>query len=256
MNVLVALTAILFLLMVLVGGKKGVRSFASLFFNFVILIVALFFMLDPHINPIIVTIIACAVISYVNLIYVNDWNLKTGTAFLATMVTIAILLVGIHLITDMSMIQGFSEEDSDSLAPYSLYIGLDFVKIAASVIIIGTIGAITEVAISITSSMSEVQHHHPEISRKDLFVSGMNVGRDILGTDTNTLFFAFFGGYLALLIWFKDLDYSLGEIVNSKVFSEEMIAIFCAGIGIALIIPVTAAIHSFFAVRRKAMAAE
>jgi uncharacterized membrane protein len=54
------------------------------------------------------------------------------------------------------------------------------------------------------------------------------------------LFFAFFGGYLALLIWFKDLDYSIGQIANSKVFSAEMITIFSAGIGVALVIPLTA----------------
>ena len=133
------------------------------------------------------------------------------------------------------MIQGFGEEEIDELSIFSLYIGVDFVKIGASVIIMSTIGAITDVAISITSPMREIFNHHPFISRKDLFTSGLSIGKDILGTNTNTLFFAFFGGYMALLFWFKDLSYSLGEIVNSKIFSAEMITIFCAGIGIALL---------------------
>jgi uncharacterized membrane protein len=96
-----------------------------------------------------------------------------------------------------------------------------------------------------------MKNHNPTINRKDLFTFGLSIGRDILGTNTNTLFFAFFGGYLAMLIWFKDLSYSLGTIVNSKIFSGEMINILCAGIGVALIIPITSWITAFFLDREK-----
>ena len=249
MNVLVLLGVILFILMVLIGGSKGAMSFISLFFNFGVLMITIFFMQDPHINPIILTMIACAVVSCINLFFVNEVNRKTTTAFISTLITIVILLLFIDMVTRMTMIQGFGEEQSEELAPFSLYIGIDFVKIGASVIIFSTIGAITEVAISITSSMGEMLNHHPSISRKDLFLSGIRIGKDILGTDTNTLFFAFFGGYMALLIWFKDLNYSIGEIVNSKIFSAEMITIFCAGIGIALIIPIASGINAYFSVK-------
>src|SRR5699024_5750610 len=102
------------------------------------------------------------------------------------------------------------------LSVFSLHLGVDFVQIAAGVIIMSTIGAITDVAISITSPMQEILYHHPSISRKQLFTSGMTIGKDILGSNTNTLFFAFIGGYLALLIWFKDLSYSFGQVINSK----------------------------------------
>ena len=71
------------------------------------------------------------------------------------------------------MIQGFGEEEIDELSIFSLYIGVDFVKIGASVIIMSTIGAITDVAISITSPMREIFNHNPLISRKDLFASGI-----------------------------------------------------------------------------------
>lgn len=173
------------------------------------------------------------------------------TAFLSTLVTIVILLLFIDIVAKVAMIQGFGEEESEELAPFSLFVGVDFAKIGASVVIISTIGAITEVSISITSSMGETLNHHPVISRKDLFLSGIRIGKDILGTDKNTLFFAFFGGYLALLIWFKDLHYSIGEIVKSKIFCAEMITIFCAGIGVALIIPITSWINAYFSVKAR-----
>ncbi len=251
MNVLAWLAAILFILMILIGGKKGARSFISLFLNFVVLLLTILFMTDSHANPIILTLIACAVISYINLFYINEVNSKTITAFISTIITISILLVFIDIVTRNAMIQGFGEEEIEELSIFSLYIGVDFVKIGASVIIMSTIGAITDVAISITSPMREIFNHNPSISRKDLFTSGLGIGKDILGTNTNTLFFAFFGGYLALLIWFKDLSYSVGKIVNSKIFSAEMITIFCAGIGIALIIPITSWINAYFLVKTR-----
>ncbi|CAM3588476.1 YibE/F family protein [Cytobacillus oceanisediminis] len=251
MNALVLLAAILFILMTLIGGKKGARSFFAIFFNFGMIIFVLFFMNDPNINPIIVTLIACAVISCINLFYINEVNIKTKTAFMSSIITIVILILFIVIVTEKAMIQGFGEEEVEELSVFSLYIGVDFVKIAASVIIMSTIGAITDAAMAISSPMREIHYHHPDISRKDLFQAGLSIGKDILGTSTNTLFFAFFGGYLALLIWFKDLSYSAGEIVNSKIFSAEMITILCAGIGVTLVIPITAWITAVFLVKNR-----
>lgn len=250
MNVLVLLAGILFLLMTWIGGKKGVRSFVALFLNFGVIIVTLFFMNVPDINPVILTLIACVVISCINLFYINEVNRKTKTAFLATLITTVILVLFISIITYKAMIQGFGEEETEEMGMFSFYIGIDFVKIAVSVIIMSTIGAIIDAAMAIASPMREMHYHHPGISRKELFRFGLSIGRDILGTSTNTLFFAFFGSYLALLIWFKDLSYSVGEIVNSKIFSSEMITIFCAAIGVTAVIPVTSCITAYFLVKK------
>jgi uncharacterized membrane protein len=206
---------------------------------------------NPNINPIILTLIACVAISCINLFYINEVNSKTKTAFTSSIISTIILLFFIFFVTDKAMIQGFGEEEIEELSIFSLYIGVDFVKIGASVIVMSTIGAITDTAIAVSSPMREIHYHNPQISRKDLFTSGLNIGRDILGTSTNTLFFAFFGGYLALLIWFKDLSYSVGEIVNSKIFSAEMITILCAGIGVTLVVPITSWITACFLVKGK-----
>ncbi|MEK5067085.1 YibE/F family protein [Sporosarcina sp. FSL K6-1508] len=240
MSVQVLLGAILLLLMVLIGGKKGARSFFTLFLNFFIFLITVIMMSIPSVNPIILTVIACIAISCVNLFYINGINSTTKTAFISSMITIVILLIFIVIVTKMAMIQGFGEEEVEEISIFSLYISVDFVKVGAAVIIMSAIGSITDIAISIASPMRELFHHEPSIKRKELFTFGLSIGRDVLGTDTNTLFFAFFGSYLGLLIWFKDLAYSLGEIVNSKVFSAELITIFCAGIGVAIIIPITA----------------
>ena len=161
MNVLVWLTAILFILMIVIGGKKGARSFLSLFINFGVLFITIFLMTNPKNSPILLTLIACTVISWISLFYINQISSKTVTAFISTMITIIILLLFIVWITDI------------------------------------------------------------------------------------------FGGYLSLLIWFKDLSYSIDEIINSKVFSTELMMIFCAGIGIALIIPITASVNAYYLIRKR-----
>lgn len=252
MNVLVLLAIILCSLMVWIGGEKGARSFISLFLNFFVLFLTVVLMTIPTNDPNILAIIAGTVISSINLFFINEVNSKTITAFIATVITITILLFIIYFITEKAMIQGFGEEEIDELiGVYSLYLGVDFSKLATAVIILSTVGAIIDVAISITSPMQEIFNQHPSISRKELFTSGLTIGKDILGSNTNTLFFAFIGGYLALFLWFKDLSYSLGTIVNSKIFSAEMITIFCAGIGIALVIPIAAWLSAIYLVRKK-----
>jgi uncharacterized membrane protein len=251
MTVQLYLAAILFILMITIGGKKGARSFVALFLNFGVLLFTIILMNDPNMNPIILTLIACTLISCISLFFISEINIKTVTAFLSTIITTGLLLFFILMLTDQAMIQGFSEEETEELGALSLFVGVDFVKIGASMIIMSTIGAIIDLSISISSPMREIAYHNPTISKKDLFTSGLSIGRDILGTSTNTLFFAFFGGYMGLLIWFKDLSYSIGEIVNSKVFSSEMIFIGSAGIGVALAIPVTSWITAYYLVKRR-----
>src|SRR5699024_9251099 len=209
MSTLFLLSTILFVCMVLIGGQKGVKSFLSLFINFIVIFFSIFFMMSPQIDPIIIAAISSIIITCVNLFFINEVNIKTWTAFISTLITIGLLFALIYIVTKVTMIQGFGEEEIDEIIPiFSLYIGVDFVKIATSVMLMSTLGAIIDVAISITSPMEEIFIHNPNINRKDLFKSGVTIGKDILGSNANTLFFAFIGGYLALLIWFKDLSYT------------------------------------------------
>ncbi len=251
MNVLVCLSIILFVLMKSISGEKGTKSFIALFLNFGVILLTILLMAREVSDPIFLTLIACLIISCINLFYINAINLKSIIAFGATIITLLFLVVIIFIIVGKANIQGFGIEEIEELSFFNFYVGIDFLKIAISTIIMGSIGAITDTAISISSAMNELWKHNPNLSRPTLFKSGMNVGKDILGTTTNTLYFAFIGGYLALIIWFNDLSYSFGEVINSKVFSSEVISIFCIGTGAILIIPITAGLTAYFFTRPK-----
>ncbi|SDQ25430.1 YibE/F family protein [Carnobacterium viridans] len=251
MNVLVCLSIILFVLMKLISGEKGTRSFIALFLNFGITLLTVLLMTREAFNPIFLTMIACIFISCINLFYINTINLKSVISFIATLMTLFFLVGLIFIFVEKAMIQGFGIEEIEELSFFNLYVGVNFLEIASCTIIMGSIGAITDTSISISSAMNEIFIHNPFMDRYNLFKSGMNVGKDILGTTTNTLYFAFIGGYLALIVWFKDLSYSLSEVINSKVFSSEVISIFCIGTGAILIIPITAWLTAFMLTRRK-----
>lgn len=116
MNTLVWLALILFILMVLVGGKKGARSFIALFLNFGVVLFTVILMMNPNNDPIILTLMACTGISSINLFYINQVNSKTGTAFVSTIITITVLLSLIYVITKKAMVQGFSGKRSKKSA--------------------------------------------------------------------------------------------------------------------------------------------
>src|SRR5699024_9044358 len=125
MNVISILAVILFILMAIFGGGKGIRSFISLFINFVIIFMTVFFMTDEHVVHIDLAMIASVIISCINLFIINEVNSKTVTAFLSTILTVGILFFFIYLVTKSAMIQGFGEEEIDEIIPvYSLYIGV------------------------------------------------------------------------------------------------------------------------------------
>lgn len=243
MNLSFALLIILFILMVSIGGKRGLKSFLSLFFNFIFLLIMLF-LIAINIDPIKVTIFTCVLITSITLFYINGFNKKTVSAALSVIIVVLLTMFVTYKIGNDAKIQGFSIEELEEISYLSVDMHLEFTKIFTCQVLIGLICAIIDVAISISSAMNEIYRNNPSITRSNLVKSGINIGRDVIGTMTNTLLFAFIGGFIPLCIYFTSLNYSIGEILNKKIFCAEVFQILCGGIGIVLIIPVTVLITS------------
>jgi uncharacterized membrane protein len=243
MNISVVLSIILLILMVIIGGTRGLKSFITLIFNFFILFLMLI-LIAAKLDPIKVTFIGCILISYITLFYINGINKKTVSSLISVTFVILLTMLITYNIGNDAKIQGFANEQAETIAYLSLYVQLNFSKIVICQVLIGLLGAIIDVSISISSSMNEIQKNDLLITQKSLFASGMNIGKDILGTMTNTLLFAYIGGFMTLIIYFNELHYSISDILNAKVFCAEVFQILCGGIGIILIIPITALISS------------
>lgn len=243
MNVVVLLLIILFVLMIAVGRDRGIKSFFTLFFNFVTLFTMLI-LVALKLDPIKVTVFGCIIISTITLFYINGINIKTVSSLISVTLVVLLTIALTYKMGIDAKIQGFGSEQLETIEYLSLYVQLDFSKIVICGILLGLLGAIIDVSISISSAMNEIYKNDSSITKGTIFKSGMNIGKDILGTMTNTLLFAYIAGFMTLIIYFNELHYSLSEILNAKVFCSEVFQILCSGIGIILIIPVTAFITS------------
>lgn len=253
MSAITILAILLFILMIVFGGKKGLISYLTLFLNFVILLIAIVVIIFGA--PIyIVTIIFCIVIASCNLFVLNSYNTKTKAAFYATILTTIILIAAIYLSVAIGHLQGFTTEQQDETYIFSMNIGIDMVKFMIFTVVLAVIAVVIDLAITISSPMYELSEANPNLSQKDLFHSGMSVGREILATSANTIYLAYFGGQLTLFFWFFKLNYSFGHIINSKIFVQEFISILLGGIAVAISIPITAWLSSVLIKNEKNMA--
>lgn len=238
MTTITALGIVLLILMVAVGGKQGWTAFLSLILNFGFLYFAIV-LIAFHVPPLFVTITTGIIILAITIFMGEDDLRTTITAFYAALIVTAILIVLIFVVEHWAMVQGFGTEDSDDLEGMSILIGISYFKVTVTVTTLSTLGAIAEAAMAIAAGLTEILQTHPEVGNRQLMVSGMTIGRQIIGTTFNTLFFGFFGGFLALFIWFAGLNYSLGTIMNNKIFVAEMIEILISFVGVLLTVPTT-----------------
>ena len=233
------LIIILFLLMIYIDVKRGIKLFFSIIINFIILMI-IFYLIAIGLNPIICSLIGCFIISYIILYYVNEKNIKTKSSLKSIIIVLLVLYLLIFLITYISRIAGFGLESYEEINMFSYDINIDYTDIAISMILISLIGATVDSSIAISSALYEVYDNNKNLSKKELFNSGMNIGKDILCTTTNTLMFAFLSDFMTLLIWFYQYNYSFFDIVNAKTFVLEIIRILFSAIGCILVIPITA----------------
>lgn len=239
MNAVLILALILLILMVIFGGKKGAISYGMLFLNFLIVLIALVAIVLKLPIPVI-AILFCLTVASLNLFGLNGYNVKTQAAFIGTCITTAILLGVIYFAVATGHLQGFATEQQDETYVYSMNIGINMIQFMVFTTVLAVIAAVVDLAITISSPMYELHETNPNLSRTELFQSGMRVGREILATSANTIYLAYFGGQLTLFFWFFKLNYSFGHIVNAKIFTEEFVSILFGGIAVALSIPITA----------------
>lgn len=218
--------------------KKGLVTLVSLGIN----LAMLFFMIlaiNLGFSPIILTVITSILISANNLFNINGLNQSTKAAFFSSTLVILMMVFPILFITEKLQLQGIPLEGLMEMDMYSLHIGISFIDLSVAVLLMTVVGAINDIAISITSAMIEIKEQLPHLSLSEWKKSGLIVGKDVLGPTINTLIFAAVGSQFALLIWVFDLKYSVIQLVNSKLIVTEWVAIIFSGISIALTIPIT-----------------
>lgn len=242
---LIVVIIVFFITAILVGGKTGAKSLLGL----VITLACLFGILLPALMkgaPTLPTIfLVCTYITIVTLAILGGLQKKTLCAMIGTVSgTAAALLFG--LFTQMLLrIDGMRVSDAEALLQLQqMGIPIGIKGLLAGGVVISSLGAVMDVAMGISSSLSEVSVANPSLTWRELFRSGMNIGRDMVGTMTNTLILALLGSDLVLIIYLYSLGLSSNQLISSAYLSIEVISSISSSIGVILSIPLTALFSS------------
>lgn len=230
---------------VLIGGRTGLKSLIGLIFT----ILCLFLILIPALlrgaPTILTTFLMCGYISLVSFTILGGVHRKTISAFLGTFAGTAFAMVFGLIAQSAARVNGLRITDVEPLLQLrqtGTPIGLKGLLVAG--IIISALGAVMDVSMSISSALEEVHQANPELSSRQLFRSGMNIGRDMAGTMTNTLILAFLGSGFTLTIYLYSLGLSFYQLFSSAYAAMEIISGISSSIGMILTIPLTAVIAS------------
>lgn len=238
MSTISVLGLVLLLLMALVGGKAGIQSFLALILNFGLLFLAMV-LVAFQFPALTVTLVVGLLVLALTIFMSSGEDLSSTVAFIASAIVLVGLILVIVPVEHWAMAQGFGPEDSEDLEGLSVLVGVSFTQVTIATAILSTLGAIAEAAMAIAAGLGEILEQHPQVAIKSLLRDGIDVGKQIIGTTFNTLFFGFFGGFLALFIWFTGVHYSFGEILNDKVFVAEILMILFAMVSVILTVPIT-----------------
>ena len=227
-------------LLIYVGKKKGVNSLISIAITCVLITHFLTPLILFGINPVLATILICILSTTATMYLVGGFNRKSTSATIGC--TLSLIIAGMlsFITIKIASINGFIDEQTMFL--YSARPELNFVAITISAMILATLGAVMDVAMSIASTINEIYLVDNSKTVKDLFICGMNVGRDIIGTMANTLILVYLGTSLPLLLLASNIDFSKFMSL-SQVFTEISSALIGSS-AIVICVPITAFITS------------
>ena len=238
MSTLTALIIVLAILMTIVGGETGIRSFFSVLINTMLLILVAILISWGISIPILILIFIPLKLVTIIFLGTHDYTVAKNSFYAAFLVCliVSVLILGCQWLAQAA---GMGPEAGEVLVGLSQMPGLSYPMIAVAVAIFSSLGAIAEAAVAISSGLLEIKKHNPNISRMNLIASGNRIGSDILGTAMNTILFGMFGSFLSLFLWYFRLNYSIGEVLNEKLFVNEALIIMYSLIGVLLTVPLS-----------------
>lgn len=235
------LTGLFVILLLAIGKKKGLLSLVSIFVTLGLIFWALTPIILKGVNPILATVLICVLSSIIAMYLVGGLNAKSTAAILGTVISLVIAGFLSIFVIKMASLTGFSSEES--LFLFSAHPNLNFVGVLASAMIIGALGAVMDIGMSISSTVNELFISNSQMGIRDLFNSGMNVGRDIIGTMANTLILAYLGGAMSLVLLSNNID--MQKFFNLNQVATEISSALIGSVAIVICVPLSAIIAAY-----------
>ncbi len=239
-DTLLIFAAAFFVLLLIFGWGKGINTIISLTFT----CLAIFTVYIPSIlsgqNIYISTLITCGFITIMTILITNGWSKKTLATILGCLFGVCVAACLSLIMDSVLHLTGVTDENSIYLTSLPSPVNLNAIIFGS--IVVGALGAVMDVAMDIASSLYEICQHSDRLSFARLVKSGLTIGRDIMGTMSNTLVLAYIGSSLSIVLLLITYADSVSSLVNREMIIVEFIQALIGSTAILLTIPLTAII--------------
>lgn len=232
--------ALIYLLVLcLIGGKQGIKGCLGLVFTFFCVIFVYLPLVYLKYSPFWTAVFVCFITTLVTMYLIGGPTRKTCAATLGTLVGVILAGVSAWCFSKASGISGYNVSDIETLMTLWNTNRIQVGGLLFSGLLISCLGAVMDVAMSISSAIDEIYRQNLSLSRKELFKAGLRVGRDMMGTDSNTLILAFAGSSVSTLLLDYSYDLPYQQIINSNNIGIAIMQGLAGSFGIVLSVPFT-----------------
>ena len=232
--------ALLYLLaLCIIGGKQGIKGCLGLVFTFFCVIFVYLPLVYLRVSPFWAAVFICFLTTLVTMYLIGGPTKKTCAATLGTLAGVVLAGLSAWCFSKASGISGYNVSDIETLMTLWNTNRIQVGGLLFSGLLISCLGATMDVAMSISSAIDEIYKQNSSLSRKELFKAGMRVGRDMMGTDSNTLILAFAGSSVSTLLLDYAYDLPYQQIINSNNIGIAIMQGLAGSFGIVLSVPLT-----------------
>lgn len=228
------------LLLIVIGGKKGAKSAAALIFTMVCIIGILLPLSLKGYSPLWITIFIILICNLLTFFLIDGIQTKT---IIASAGSVCGVLAGAAFALAaqwMMSVTTLQTEDAETLLLITTTTKLELKDLFLCGILIACMGAVMDVSMSIASAVAEIHSVNPQLGTWELFRSGMNIGRDAMGTMSNTLILAFAGNSFNMLLMIYSYGIGFQQLMNTDFIAVEVIRSIAGSIGIICTVPIVA----------------
>lgn len=224
----------------LLGRWQGLRSLVALVLSFVVLVGFTLPALLETGSPVLVAIVGSSAVAVITLYLTHGVNHLTTVALVGSLLSLTVTGFFAWVFVRASSLTGLSDENGLFLLSANDSVDLPGVLLAG--MIIGTIGVLDDVTVTQAAVVSELHEADHHMSRSRLYAGALRVGRDHIGSTTNTLVFAYAGAALPLLLLFTQAQLSLDTVLTSEIVAVEIVQALVGGLGLVCSVPITTAL--------------
>lgn len=248
---LYAIVALFLLSILVIGGKRGLYSVISLVFTFISILWFFLPAIYRGCSPILAAIVVVVLTTLVTMYLVGGFTAKATAAVLGTILGVLAAGVLAWIFGKITHVTGYNVSDIENLIYIQEQTGIRVGELLFAGILIAALGAVMDVSMSISSTLQELHEQNPTMTARQLCCSGMTVGRDMMGTMSNTLILAFAGGSINTIVMFYAYDYEYLQLINLFDMAIEIIQGISASMGVILTVPFVSCIGAWLIVKHR-----